>query len=271
MSCAVLKPSRDVLTKSFSRSSRGANATECSNASSRPSPLSTDANTESTFELQPFAIRDRRSRPLPSAKPPTAQLHVPSHFLVHPSRDHLEDHHVVGGEGVERVAERGGLVVLDEEVAVPGETVSDDGRSEEEPRADSDAEDDADEDERRADEVQDARARKRMRAHVIRPEIGEGTDVHRVRLDFRTNSHFTMTQDFQELLKEIFGEPISRLTQFQSDKLAKLTSRVQDLAREAVKDELAKLHQEIGELRSRVARLEQERAEKAAESLEASF
>ncbi|PYQ31279.1 MAG: hypothetical protein DMF56_05095 [Acidobacteria bacterium] len=80
-----------------------------------------------------------------------------------------------------------------------------------------------------------------------------------------------MTQDFQELLKEIFGEPISRLTQFQSDKLAKLTSRVQDLAREAVKDELAKLHQEIGELRSRVARLEQERAEKAAESLEASF
>lgn len=80
-----------------------------------------------------------------------------------------------------------------------------------------------------------------------------------------------MTQDFQELLKDVFGEPISRLTQFQSGQLAKLTSRVQDLAREAVKDELAKLHQEIGELRTRVALLEQERAEKAAESLEASF
>jgi len=65
-----------------------------------------------------------------------------------------------------------------------------------------------------------------------------------------------MTQDFQELLK---------------DQLAKVNSRLHDLARDAVKDELAKLHQEIGELRARVARLEQERAEKAAESLEASF
>ena len=65
-----------------------------------------------------------------------------------------------------------------------------------------------------------------------------------------------MTQDFEQLFK---------------DQLTKVTGRVQEFAREAVKDELAKLHQELGELRARVARLEQERAEKAAESLEASF
>ena len=80
-----------------------------------------------------------------------------------------------------------------------------------------------------------------------------------------------MAQDFESLLKDLFGEPISRLSQFQTDQLAKITGRVQDLAREAVKEELTRLHQEVNELRSRVARLEQERAEKAAESVEASF
>jgi uncharacterized protein YPO0396 len=80
-----------------------------------------------------------------------------------------------------------------------------------------------------------------------------------------------MAQDFDQLLKELFGEPLSRLTQFQSDQLAKLTGRVQDLAREAVKDDLTRLHQEVNELRSRLARLEQERAQAAADSLEPSF
>ena len=48
-------------------------------------------------------------------------------------------------------------------------------------------------------------------------------------------------------------------TQLPSDQLEKLTA------------ELTRLHQEVSEIRTRVARLEQERAEKAAESLEASF
>jgi hypothetical protein len=91
------------------------------------------------------------------------------------------------------------------------------------------------------------------------------------RPDFRTISPFAMTQDFEQLLKDIFGEPLSRLTSFQSDQIAKLTNRLQDIAREAVKDDFARLHQEVAELRTRLARLEQERAEKAAESLEASF
>ena len=65
-----------------------------------------------------------------------------------------------------------------------------------------------------------------------------------------------MAQDFEQLFK---------------DQLSKLGNRLQDLAREAVKDDLTRLTQEVTELRSRVARLEQERAEKAAESLETSF
>ena len=65
-----------------------------------------------------------------------------------------------------------------------------------------------------------------------------------------------MAQDFEQLFR---------------DQLGKVTGRMQDLVREAVKEELTRLHQEVSELRTRVARLEQERAEKAAESLEASF
>ena len=80
-----------------------------------------------------------------------------------------------------------------------------------------------------------------------------------------------MPQDFESLLKDVFGEPLSRLSQFQSEQLGKLTSRIQDLAREAVKDDLAKLQHEVTELRSRLARIEQERAQAAADSLEPSF
>ena len=80
-----------------------------------------------------------------------------------------------------------------------------------------------------------------------------------------------MAQDFESLLKDVFGEPLSRLTQFQSEQLGKLTARLQDIAREAVKDDLTRLTHEVAELRSRLARLEQERAEAAADSLETSF
>ena len=80
-----------------------------------------------------------------------------------------------------------------------------------------------------------------------------------------------MAQDFETLLKDVFGEPLSRLTQFQSDQLGKLTARLQEIAREAVREDLARLGTEVTELRTRLARLEEERAEKAAESLETSF
>lgn len=80
-----------------------------------------------------------------------------------------------------------------------------------------------------------------------------------------------MAQDFETLLKEVFGEPLSRITQFQSDQLGKLTAKLQEIAREAVKEDLARLTTEITELRTRLARLEEERAEAASESLEPSF
>jgi uncharacterized protein YPO0396 len=77
-----------------------------------------------------------------------------------------------------------------------------------------------------------------------------------------------MAQDFEQLFKDVFGEPLSRLNQFQSDQLAKLTARLQDIAREAVKDDLTRLQTEVGELRTRLSVLEEERAQKAADSLE---
>ena len=77
-----------------------------------------------------------------------------------------------------------------------------------------------------------------------------------------------MAQDFEQLLKDVFGEPLSRLSQFQSDQLGKVTARLQEMAREAVKEDLTKLQQEVTELRARVTVLEEERAQHAADSLE---
>jgi predicted nuclease with TOPRIM domain len=76
-----------------------------------------------------------------------------------------------------------------------------------------------------------------------------------------------MAQDLDQFFKEIFGEPLSRLSSFSADQMQRLNNKLQELAREAVKDELGKLHTEIGELRSRLARLESERAERAADSV----
>ena len=80
-----------------------------------------------------------------------------------------------------------------------------------------------------------------------------------------------MAQDFEQLLKDVFGEPRSRLSQFQSEQLGKLKARLQDIAKEAVKDDLTRLTGEVAELRTRLARLEEERAQAAADSLETSF
>jgi predicted nuclease with TOPRIM domain len=75
-----------------------------------------------------------------------------------------------------------------------------------------------------------------------------------------------MAQDFEQMLKEIFGEPLSRLGQFQSDQVKRLTSKLQEIARDAVKEELTKLHTEIGDLQTRLTRLESERAQAAADT-----
>jgi hypothetical protein len=105
-----------------------------------------------------------------------------------------------------------------------------------------------------------------VRADIEGPELGERLRLH-VSAGVIFARPYGMAQDFETLLKEIFGEPLSRLTQFQSDQLGKLTARLQDIAREAVKEELSKLQQDVAELRTRLARLEEERAEDHRDSL----
>ena len=80
-----------------------------------------------------------------------------------------------------------------------------------------------------------------------------------------------MPADLEQLLKDLFGEPLSRLSQYQSEQMKKLQGKLQELAREAVKDELTRLHTEVAELRARVATLESERAQAAADSIQSSF
>jgi uncharacterized protein YPO0396 len=80
-----------------------------------------------------------------------------------------------------------------------------------------------------------------------------------------------MAQDFEQLLKEVFGDSIGRLSQFQSDQMQRFMSRAQDIAREALKDDLTRINTELGELRARLTVLEEERAQAAADSLDNSF
>ena len=76
-----------------------------------------------------------------------------------------------------------------------------------------------------------------------------------------------MPNDFEQLLKDLFGEPLNRLTQYSSDQTQKLQTRLQEFIREAVKEELAKLHTEINDLHNRVAALEKDRIDEAAETV----
>jgi cell division protein FtsB len=76
-----------------------------------------------------------------------------------------------------------------------------------------------------------------------------------------------MPNDFEQLLKDVFGEPFNKLSQFSSEQTQKLQTRLQEFARESVKDELAKLHAEVNDLRARVAELEKEKIEEAAENV----
>lgn len=76
-----------------------------------------------------------------------------------------------------------------------------------------------------------------------------------------------MPQDFEQFLKDVFGEPLSRLSQYSTDQLQRMQSKLQEFAREAVREELGKLHQEIAELQARVAVLENERVQAAADQV----
>lgn len=76
-----------------------------------------------------------------------------------------------------------------------------------------------------------------------------------------------MANDFEQTLREMFGESWNRLSQFQSDQIKKLTERVHHVAREAVREELGQLQAELVELRKRVIVLETDREERAVDEL----
>jgi hypothetical protein len=76
-----------------------------------------------------------------------------------------------------------------------------------------------------------------------------------------------MPQDFEQFLKDVFGEPLSRLSQYSTEQRQRMQTKLQEFARDAVKDELSKLHQEVGELKARVTVLETERAQAAADQV----
>ena len=81
----------------------------------------------------------------------------------------------------------------------------------------------------------------------------------------------SMATDFEQLLRDVFGNSVDRLQKFEADQVKRLQTKLQELAREALKDELTRLHTEIADLRSRVAVLEAERARAAADSIQSSF
>jgi hypothetical protein len=72
-----------------------------------------------------------------------------------------------------------------------------------------------------------------------------------------------MPSDFEQMMRDVFGG----LTQFSSEQIKKLQAKSQEFAREAIKDDLTKLHSEIADLRNRVATLEAERVRAAADSV----
>ncbi|MHB0970535.1 MAG: hypothetical protein ACYC7A_00295 [Thermoanaerobaculia bacterium] len=73
--------------------------------------------------------------------------------------------------------------------------------------------------------------------------------------------------ELDQFIREVFGDSVARLSQFQGDQMKKVVAKVQEIARDGVKDEIARLQSEITDLRSRVAMLEAERVEKAAEEV----
>ena len=47
-----------------------------------------------------------------------------------------------------------------------------------------------------------------------------------------------MAQDFESMLREVFGESLNKLSGFQNDQMKKVMSKVQEIARESLKTTL---------------------------------
>jgi polyhydroxyalkanoate synthesis regulator phasin len=72
-----------------------------------------------------------------------------------------------------------------------------------------------------------------------------------------------MAQDFEQFVKDVFGN----ISQFSSEQMNRLNGKINEIARDAIKDDLTRLTSEIAELRERVAVLEAERIAAAAEQV----
>jgi uncharacterized protein YPO0396 len=68
-----------------------------------------------------------------------------------------------------------------------------------------------------------------------------------------------MADTFEQTLKDIFGDSVNRLSQFQSEQTKRFMDRFREVVHEAIKDDLGKLEAEVLALRARVTALESER------------
>ncbi|MGZ4809735.1 MAG: hypothetical protein ACXV7D_10455 [Thermoanaerobaculia bacterium] len=68
-------------------------------------------------------------------------------------------------------------------------------------------------------------------------------------------------------MKDIFGESFNRLSKFEGEQTKRLMAKIHDIAREALKDELARLQTEINDLRARLAVLEAERVQASSDQV----
>jgi len=73
--------------------------------------------------------------------------------------------------------------------------------------------------------------------------------------------------DFEQTLREIFGDSMNRVTQFQQEQVRRLSDKIKEISKEAVHDEIARLSTEVADLRQRVAELEESRIQTAAEEV----
>lgn len=106
-------------------------------------------------------------------------LSEPLDLLIHLPRKHQSEHLEIAQEGPERVAEGGGDVAFDEEVAVPSEAVAEDEGKDEEPPVEEDEE--ADQQERACEGAQEMPAPRRglgVLGDVVRPELFKASENH---------------------------------------------------------------------------------------------
>ncbi|HEY5611441.1 MAG TPA: hypothetical protein VIL97_09555 [Thermoanaerobaculia bacterium] len=73
--------------------------------------------------------------------------------------------------------------------------------------------------------------------------------------------------DFEQTLREIFGDSMNRVSQFQQEQVRKLSDKIKEISKEAVHDEIARLNTDVADLRQRVAELEENRIQAAAEEV----